>query len=86
MIVMANVMKERDNYMEPCYFCKALYHSNDMIDAKGELVCEDCAADRCIICSYGDCEVETKSGDYTCMDCYSGACDSAYESMRDSYE
>lgn len=66
--------------MELCDFCKEYHREGDLLDTnRGRLVCEDCATDRCSNCLDGQCEVETRSGEYICSDCYSGMIDDAYE-------
>lgn len=67
-----------------CIHCKKEHpkdHGLELDD--GEFVCDGCDQDRCYICHRGECEVETRRGDYMCSDCYSGEIDNAYERMRE---
>lgn len=66
--------------LDKCSFCNQEFDSKDLIEGRNEkMVCEDCAMDRCSSCSTGECEVETPSGDYLCVDCYSGMIDRAMD-------
>ena len=84
-----NTTKQEKNYTEllelkKCINCNETFNTKDMLLLDdGEYSCEGCTFDKCSWCSKGECEVETHSGDYICIDCHSGSIDNAYESMRD---
>jgi hypothetical protein len=62
--------------VEKCVHCNEL---TDAFNGDGIAVCEECGLDFCSQCLVGECEIETRGGEYLCQDCYSAAIDYAHD-------
>lgn len=67
-----------------CKHCKTTDRNAEYLDDKdGNVICLDCSLDLCEHCLVGECEIETRDGEYICADCYGHAIDKAFDMLKD---